>query len=76
MVPLLLTVNVCQVLSFHIAGEFGIVYRGRVGVSKREVAVKTLKGRNLYRRGIARILKAIANQPEADQTISVIHRET
>lgn len=27
-----------------IAGEFGIVYKARLGLSKREVAVKTLKG--------------------------------
>ena len=29
---------------FSLAGEFGIVYRGRVGLTKRDVAVKTLKG--------------------------------
>ena len=45
-------------------------------MSKREVAVKTLKGGNLHRRGIARMIIAISNKPEVDQTISVIHRET
>ena len=34
---------------FPYTGEFGIVYRARIGLSKRQVAVKTLKGdlRNL-----------------------------
>ena len=27
-----------------LTGEFGVVYKARLGLSKREVAVKTLKG--------------------------------